>query len=133
MSALDRTVSNVTSLRFPSRTSQAVKDALLESEDRLLTQMERSPERSPDRVSRSSRLLDELERAIEDLTDPGLYREMRRLLAELDNECERLRLDCPSVNVHSALGSNPDRAARTRGRLRLTPDDCAAYNAPRHR
>lgn len=86
-------------LRSPRRTPDVVKAALLESEDRLFHALERGVERLPD----GARLLDELERTIEDVGDPGVYAALRRLLKQLDQEREEIRYRCRDVDVHRGL------------------------------
>jgi hypothetical protein len=95
----------VLDLGAPQRTPAVVKAALLESEDRLIDAVDRAATQIPD----GARLLDQLERTIEDVTDPQLYTAFRRLLEQLDEERGEIRNRCRDVNVH--LGLDPIRIA----------------------
>jgi hypothetical protein len=86
-------------LRLPQRTPEAVKTALVASEDLLMTAVERAADRIPD----GARILDELERSIEDVADPSLYAQLRRLLDQLDQERDEIRWRCRDVDVHKGL------------------------------
>jgi hypothetical protein len=95
----DRTLAKMTALREPQRTPETVKAALRASEKLLMSMVERAADRLPD----GSATLDELERAIEDVTDPLLYRQLRHLLGQLDQQREEIRWRARNVEIHSGL------------------------------
>lgn len=98
-SGSDPTLDQMTALHAPQRITDTVKAALLASEDLLASTVERTADRLPD----GSATLDELERAIEDVTDPVLYRQLRDLLGRLDQEREEIRWRARNVEIHSGL------------------------------
>jgi hypothetical protein len=89
----------VSTLRLPQRTPEPVKAALVESEDQLKRGVERAAERIPDGAG----ILNELERTIEEVADPRLYAQLRRLLDQLDQERDEIRWRCRDVDVYTAL------------------------------
>jgi hypothetical protein len=72
---------------------------LVESEDRLRRAVERAADRIPDGAG----ILNELERTIEDVADPGLYAQLRWLLDQLDQERDEIRRRCRDVDVYTGL------------------------------
>lgn len=83
-------------LGSPQRTPAFLKDALRESEEQIIQAVEGSAEE----LGYSSQLLNDLERAIEDVHDLEVYWQPRQLLADLDRERAELRWRATHIDIH---------------------------------
>jgi hypothetical protein len=74
-------------------------NATLETRDRIYGEIDQACACLPD----DARLLDDLERAIDDVRDPATQAELRRLLAELDDYRDDVRSTLDRISVPDSL------------------------------